>query len=84
MRRRMFETGRLDFEKAVQMCQLMESTMIAFQQMGARSELQQGVTKPVDAPEGVAVVSSQQPKRGHNLPGTKSVSFGAQSCSRCG
>ena len=59
MRRRMFETDKLDLEKAVQMCQVMESTMVDLQQMGTRPEPQPGLTKPVEALEGVAAVSSR-------------------------
>ena len=54
----MFETDKLDSEKAVQMCQVMESTM---QQMSTRPEPQPGVTKPVEVLEWVAAVSSCRP-----------------------
>ena len=40
MRRRMFETDKVDLEKAVQMCQVMESTTVDLQQMGTRLEPQ--------------------------------------------
>ena len=90
MRRRMFETDKLDLEKAVQMCQVMESTTVDLQQMGTRLEPQPGLTKPVEAQEGVAAVNSRRPsgsigeKRSKDRPGAKPFSGSPHPCSRCG
>ena len=90
MRRRMFETDKLDLEKAVQMCQVMESTTVDLQQMGTRLEPQPGLTKPVEAQEGVAAVNSRRPsgsigeKRRKDWPGAKPFSGSPHPCSRCG
>ena len=90
MRRRMFETDKLDLEKAVQMCQVMESTTVDLQQMGTRLEPQPGLSKPVEAQEGVAAVNSRRPsgsigeKRRKDWPGAKPFSGSPHSCSRCG
>ena len=40
----MFETDNLD-EKGVQMCQVMESTMVDLEKMGTRPEPQPGLRK---------------------------------------